>query len=134
MPVDDYYFTHIEWDWKANVDRCEALCIEKGFVRGLDVEGTPGMDRHGELLVEDADGAQHAFNVIATHPYLIAEDVYTLVRSGESFYSLSCQWVQWVVGRRLSDGSFEKVSVFKMADNVDRLPIRYTVRFYIRSD
>ncbi|KAK0504506.1 hypothetical protein EDD18DRAFT_505505 [Armillaria luteobubalina] len=125
LPLDDYYFTHVERDWKENVDRCEALCIEKALLRGLDVEGILGTDRCGELLVEDEHGVQHAFNVIATHPYLIASDIYTLIGSGESFYSLSCQWVQWVVGRRLSDGSFEKISVLKMADDVDRSTLAY---------
>ncbi|KAK0467641.1 hypothetical protein IW261DRAFT_1598112 [Armillaria novae-zelandiae] len=125
LPLDDYYFTHIERDWKADVDRCEALCIEKGFVKGLDVEGTPGTDRHGELLVEDEHGVQHNFGIIATHPYIIASDIYTLIGSGESFYSLGCQWIQWVVGQRLSDGSFEKVSLLKMANDVDRSTLQH---------
>ncbi len=125
MPVNDYYFTHVERDWKANVDRCEALCIDKGFVRGLAVEGRQGTDRHGELLVEDTHGMQHTFNIIATHAYLIPEDTYTLIGSGESFYSSSCQWVQWVVGRKLSDGSFGKLSVLRMADDVDRSTLEF---------
>ncbi len=125
MPVDDYYFTHVERDWKANVDRCEALCIDKGFVRGLAVEGRQGTDRYGELIVEDTHGMQHTFSIIAMHAYLIPEDTYTLIGSGESFYSSSGQWVQWVVGRRLSDGSFEKLSVLRMADDVDRSKLEF---------
>ncbi len=103
-----------------NVDRCEdALCIENGCVRGLAIVDVPGKDRHGELLVEDTRGMQHSFHVIAIHQFPIPDGTYTLIGSQESRYDSPRQWVQWVVGRRLSDESFEKLSVFKMADDME---------------
>ncbi|SJL12699.1 uncharacterized protein ARMOST_16130 [Armillaria ostoyae] len=102
----------VERDAEANVDQCEeTCCIENGFVRGLAEGGALGTDRHGELLVEDTSGIQHGFPIIATHQYPIPEDMYTLIRNK---LRRPERWVQWVVGRRLSDKRFEKLSVFKM--------------------
>ncbi|KAK0229416.1 hypothetical protein EDD85DRAFT_1026450 [Armillaria nabsnona] len=119
-PVDNSYYTHIERDTENNVDRCEeALCIENGFLRGLAVVGIRGKDRHGESLDEDLSGIQHSFHIIAIHQYPIPDGTYTLIGSQESRYDSPRQWVQWVVGRKLSDESFEKLSVFKMADDME---------------
>ncbi len=111
--------------WKQiedDVDRCQGFCIENGSVRGLAVLGSPGMHRDGELLVEDAHRIQHVFNITAMHQYPIPEDTYTLISFKEEFDSLIeyNDWVQWVVGQRLSDGSFEKLSVLTMAGDVAR--------------
>ncbi|KAK0458359.1 uncharacterized protein EV420DRAFT_1682587 [Desarmillaria tabescens] len=117
LPRDEHYFTAIHR--KGKDDECEAaLCIEKGFVQGLAVEGVPGADRHGRLHVEDMYGTKRVFNIIARHQYPIPEDMYTLIGSEESMnYSSHC-WKGWVVGRRLSDDRFEKVSVFQMVDDM----------------
>ncbi|SJL12691.1 uncharacterized protein ARMOST_16122 [Armillaria ostoyae] len=118
-PAEDY--TEVYRDVEANIDLYETpLCVQNGFVRGLAVGGAPGTDRHGKLLVEDAQGIQHSFNVIATHQYPIPEDTYALIGSEEFQRDDNSphQWVRWVVGRRLPDKRFEKLSVFKMARNV----------------
>ncbi len=105
-----------------DVDRCQGFCVESGFVRGLAVLGSPGTHQYGELLVEDAHGIQHMFNITAMHQYPIPEDTYTLIGFKEESDSpiQYNDWVQWVVGRRLSDGSFEKLSVLTMAGDVAR--------------
>ncbi|PBK79351.1 hypothetical protein ARMGADRAFT_157446 [Armillaria gallica] len=106
-------------DEEINVNRCDrTFCIENGFVRGLAVGGTLGTDRHGELFVEDVWGVHHILPIVATHQYPIPEETYTLIRQKFDHYTWSEKWVQWVVGRRLSDERFEKLSVFKMAGDV----------------
>ncbi|KAK0506557.1 hypothetical protein EDD18DRAFT_1342948 [Armillaria luteobubalina] len=97
--------------WFPNVERddddwCEVHCIERVFVHGLAVGGEEGINRCGELVVEDADGISHAFPIAASHQYPIPEDTYTLLGS----------WKHWVAGRRLPNKMFEKVSVFEIAD------------------
>ncbi len=111
------------WRHKAdNVDQCQGFCIEIGFVRGLAVLGLPGTHRYGELLVEDAHRIQHVFNITATHQYPIPEDTYTLIGPEKDLLwpIERNDWVQWVVGRRLSEESFEKLSVLTMAGDVSR--------------
>ncbi|KAK0245388.1 hypothetical protein EDD85DRAFT_758519 [Armillaria nabsnona] len=111
--------------WDANVERdddaddwCEVLHIERGFVRGLAVGDVEGIDRCGELVVEDANGIVHSFNIVASHQYPIPEDTYTLVGNNPQFkwdgIMRSPQY--WVVGRRLPSKRFEKVSVLKMTE------------------
>ncbi|SJL12701.1 uncharacterized protein ARMOST_16132 [Armillaria ostoyae] len=104
----------------ADGDLCQGFSVENGFVRGLAVLGSPGTHRYGELLVEDAHRIQHVLNVTATHQYPIPEDTYTLIGPEEKPYRpIELEdWVQWVVGRRLSDESFEKLSVLTMGGDV----------------
>ncbi|SJL05358.1 uncharacterized protein ARMOST_08725 [Armillaria ostoyae] len=98
-------------------DWCEGLHIERGFVRGLAVGGVEGIDRCGELVVEDADGLGHSFNIVASHQYPIPEDTYTLLGSNPFRWKDEIYPPQyWVVGRRLPSKMFEKVSVFTMTD------------------
>ncbi len=117
--------------WKRtadDVDQCQGFCVENGFVWGLAVLGSPGTHRYGEWLVEDAHRIQHVFNITATHQYPIPDDTYTLIGPEEESYSPieGKPWVQWVVGRRLSDERFEKLSVLTMAGDVARRMLNVT--------
>ncbi|PBK77566.1 hypothetical protein ARMSODRAFT_949504 [Armillaria solidipes] len=106
---------NVERDANAD-DWCNVFHIESGFVRGLAVGGVEGIDRYGELVVKNADGKAHTFDILVNHQYPIPEDTYALLGSmlppeGEMI------WPQyWVVGRRLPNKMFEKVSVFTMTD------------------
>ncbi len=113
-----------------DVDRCQGFSIENGFVRGLAVLGSPGKHRYGELVVEDAHRIQHVFNITATHQYPIPEDTYTLIGPDTESHSPMERkdWVQWVVGRRLSDERFEKLSVLTMAGDVAKRMLDVTGR------
>ncbi|KAK0456852.1 hypothetical protein EV421DRAFT_2013890 [Armillaria borealis] len=119
MPIFENGFS-----WLADVGRkndvddwCDELHIERGFVRGLAVGGGEGIGRCGELVVEDADGIVHSFNIFARHQYLIPEDTYTLIGSKpRSWGCIPYPLQYWVVGRRLPSKTFEKVSVFTMTD------------------
>ncbi|KAK0430210.1 uncharacterized protein EV420DRAFT_1030671 [Desarmillaria tabescens] len=91
-------------------DWCQGYCIEKGTVRGLDAER---VDRRGELTVIGANGKTHAFQITALHHYLIPEDTYTIIGAHIALEN-------WVVGRRLSNNWFEKVSVFTMPNSEER--------------
>ncbi|PBL01377.1 hypothetical protein ARMGADRAFT_1059136 [Armillaria gallica] len=110
--------------WTGNVkggkdDWCKGLHIEKALVLRLAVGGVEGIDRCGELVVEDADGTAHAFNILASHQYPIPEGTYTLLGSDPvPWYNKNaiCSPQYWVIGRRLPSRMFEKVSVFTMTD------------------
>ncbi len=111
--------------WKYigdDVDQCQGFCVESGFVQGLAVLGLPGTHRDGEVLVEDTHRRQHVFNITATHQYPIPEGTYTLIGPEESSHQPieRKDWVQWVVGQRLSDESFKKLSVLTMAGDIAR--------------
>ncbi len=91
--------------------------IESGFVHGLAVGGEEGIDRCGELIVEDADGTAHTFNILVSHQYPIPEDTYTLLSNNPVGWDGRKHLPEyWVVGQRLPSKMFEKVSVFKMTD------------------
>ncbi|KAK0245287.1 hypothetical protein EDD85DRAFT_895662 [Armillaria nabsnona] len=99
-------------------DWCEELHIERGFVRALAVGGVEGIDRCGELVVEDADGIAHSFKILVNHQYPIPEDTYTLLGSDPFTWTGEIRSLQhWVVGRRGPRKRFEKMSVFKMTDS-----------------
>ncbi len=100
-------------DEETDVDWCEGYYIEKGFVRGLAVGGADGAGRCGQLTVEDESGTTHAFQITATHQCPIPEQTYALIGA-----HMSLEY--WVLGRRLPDGWFEKVSVFTMTNREDR--------------
>ena len=117
LPKDSDASIHIANVGRDNDDWCEGPHIERGFMRGLAVGGVEGIDRCGELVVEDAEGIVHAFNILVSHHYPIPEDTYTLF-GGDPFTPNSEIPLpqHWVVGRRLPSKRFEKVSVFKMTD------------------
>ncbi|PBK95979.1 hypothetical protein ARMGADRAFT_1077496 [Armillaria gallica] len=54
LPVNDASDSRasVQCDDEMDEDRFGGLCIEKGHVRGLDVQSTEGGDRCGELVVE----------------------------------------------------------------------------------
>ncbi|KAK0245455.1 hypothetical protein EDD85DRAFT_1016563 [Armillaria nabsnona] len=112
--------------------------IKRGFVRGLAVGGVEGIDRYGELVVEDVHGIArifnivgshtHTFKIIASHQYPIPEDMYTLLSTDPvSWMDNRHPGKYWVVGRlsnkRARYKRFEKVSVFQMTDSkeIERL-------------
>ncbi|SJL14998.1 uncharacterized protein ARMOST_18478 [Armillaria ostoyae] len=105
-----------KWDDKASIDQCNAVtCIEMGLVQGLSVGGAEGVDRHGELTVEDSDGTKHTIKIFATHQYPIPEDTYTLLSMGP--HPDGHEAIQHcVVGRRLPEQRFEKLSVFRITN------------------
>ncbi|KAK0217704.1 hypothetical protein EDD85DRAFT_916352 [Armillaria nabsnona] len=81
-------------------DQCYAEGIE-GLVLGLAI--VEECDRRGVLIVKDAGGKEHRFEITATQTSLIPEDTYTII----------CDWYYkgvCVVGRSLPGGKFEKVS------------------------
>lgn len=128
LPVDEHSATGVGHDEETNEDWCEGLCIEKGRVQGLAV--TSEAVRYGELVVEDADGITHSFKIHAAHQSPIPDDTYTLLGAdAHAFVSegiIHTGWLQrWVVGRRLPEQKFEKVSVFTMSDGSEMMRLEH---------
>ncbi|KAK0217709.1 hypothetical protein EDD85DRAFT_894237 [Armillaria nabsnona] len=92
-------------DEAGDEDRCYAEGIE-GLVLGLAIveEG----DRRGVLIVKDAGGKEHRFEITVTHTSPIPEDTYTMIYARGIQSSQDCGWI---VGRSLPGGKFEKVSM-----------------------
>ncbi|KAK0234040.1 hypothetical protein IW262DRAFT_129036 [Armillaria fumosa] len=107
-------YEDVDQDETGDEDQwCNVMCIE-GFVRGLAL--VEGGDRHGEFIVECDDGIKRS-KITAAHTYPIPEDTYTLIyyiccdRDFRNNVPHAC-----VIGRSLSGGRFEKVSVVETYD------------------
>ncbi|KAG7441907.1 uncharacterized protein BT62DRAFT_459255 [Guyanagaster necrorhizus] len=117
LPVGQYYSTmEVHWDREMNDNWFEGSCIEKVFVRGLAAGSAEKVKRRGKLIIKDANGAEHTLDIIARHKFPIPEDMYTLLGMDGFVLRLILKRC-WVVGRRLSDEKFEKVSVFEIAND-----------------
>ncbi|KAK0436036.1 uncharacterized protein EV420DRAFT_1317510 [Desarmillaria tabescens] len=108
-PEDRPHGILVDRNEEMDEDWCNLYCIEKGWVRGL-AHVVEGSDRRGELIIKDAGGTEHAFNITATHEYPIPDNTYTLIGAHSVWFE------DWVVGRRLPGKRFEKVSVLKFPD------------------
>ncbi len=109
----------VERDDEADTDWYHGMCIEEGWVRGLAVGDLSSADRWGEMVTQDVNGVSHAFKIVAAHQSPIPEGAYTLLSSGarrEGQIEQTTQGKYWVVGRRLEEQKFEKVSIFRMTD------------------
>ncbi|KAK0449021.1 uncharacterized protein EV420DRAFT_1565510 [Desarmillaria tabescens] len=104
----------VHQDEETDNDWYEGVNIEKGYVRGLAMGTMERRVRRGELVVQDNSGTNHTFNIIATHQYPIPEDFYTLI---SGYWELG----YWVVGRRVPDQRFQKVSTFRMSEEIEGL-------------
>ncbi|KAK0471430.1 hypothetical protein IW261DRAFT_1612135 [Armillaria novae-zelandiae] len=100
LPADCDCHAEVYHDEVADDDWCEVRCIEQAF-----------------------NGTKHVFNVTATHQCPIPDGRYTLLGSDLESYYRGWQAQHWVVGRRLPEHRFEKISVFAITDlaEVERL-------------
>ncbi len=117
LPAYVGYIGPVKHDDKTDEDWVDGLCIEKGFLRGLDVGSAEGVDRCGQLVVKDEDGSVETFKIYVTHQIPIPEDAYILLRSQDPdpwYDNKKAKQIYWAVGRRMPDQRFEKVSVFMM--------------------
>ncbi len=120
-------------------DWVEEVSIESGYVQGLAEGSHDGEDRQGELVVTDGAGTMHTFKIIADHQYQIPDGPYALLGSepyDESYDFYDVYVPYWVVGRRLPERKFEKVSVFRIADSeevkrLDGLKIATKAKFIL---
>ena len=89
--------------------------LSNPVVRGLAEDSPEGNHRQGELVVEDNTNVKHTFEIVADHQYPIPDNKYTLLGSETFDYSEEQVNEQyWIVGRRLSEQKFEKISVFRL--------------------
>ncbi|KAK0471321.1 hypothetical protein IW261DRAFT_903622 [Armillaria novae-zelandiae] len=94
----------------------EGTRIDVGDVRGLSNKKESRV-RQGELTVKDDIGASHTFKIVADHAYPIPDGSYILI--GRGSYSKTLAYF-WVIGWRMRDGRFKKVSVFGIPDKEER--------------
>ncbi len=95
----------------------EGPCIESGCVIGLSKGSQVGNSRQGELVVEDSiRETWHLFRIIADHQYQIPDGIYTLIGSKLLDHHNQIQEQYWVLGDRLPEQRFKKVSVFRIPD------------------
>ncbi|SJL01418.1 uncharacterized protein ARMOST_04740 [Armillaria ostoyae] len=118
LPVDVDCGEFVGHDDETDEDWYQGPCIEQGFVRGLNAGSAEGVDRCGELIVKDADGMQHTFNIRVTHQFPIPERAYSLLGSWSWHPKEVMEF--WVVGRSLPDRWFEKLSVIRIPDEGER--------------
>ncbi|PBK59609.1 hypothetical protein ARMSODRAFT_966750 [Armillaria solidipes] len=87
-------------------------CRIVGDVQGLAEVPKEGKPRQGELLFKDPTGSPHTFKIVADHAYTIPDGTYTLLG-----YSVYVSSLYWVVGQLREDKKFEKLSIFRLADD-----------------
>ncbi|KAK0466570.1 hypothetical protein IW261DRAFT_1346614 [Armillaria novae-zelandiae] len=100
------------WNEETGEDWCEGHCIEEGTVLGLNMRSIKDADRCGKLIV-DAYEKKYPFKVTAVHHHLIPEGKYTII-------SADITLENWVIGRRLPNNRFEKVSVLTLPNLRER--------------
>ncbi|KAK0499277.1 hypothetical protein EDD18DRAFT_1102651 [Armillaria luteobubalina] len=84
-----------------------------GNVRGLSEVSNQPVPRQGEVVFNDANGATHTLKILADHMYPIPGGFYTLLGCNGMLSNPD----RWVIGRTREDGRFEKLSVFRSADD-----------------
>ncbi|SJL13358.1 uncharacterized protein ARMOST_16800 [Armillaria ostoyae] len=95
-------------------DWYEGYHIDSADARGLSEVPAGKMHRQGELDFKDAYGAPHTLKIVADHAYPIPDGLYTVIACKDWW---TTQIYGWVVGWRRKDGNFEKLSVFRSADD-----------------
>ncbi len=83
-----------------------------GNVRGLTEAPRDEKLQQGELVLKDT-AASHLLKIVAHHEYPIPDSSYALLGCDRMSFSGDV----WVVGRLREDGRFEKLSVFRSADD-----------------
>ncbi|KAK0199676.1 hypothetical protein DFS33DRAFT_1509159 [Desarmillaria ectypa] len=117
----------VDYVEEMDVHYCEGSLIESGYVQGLDQIVLEGQLQWGELVIEDDTDTRmkHVFKILTTHQYVIPEGSYTLL--GNKVYwedDRILSGLHWVVGERLPDQRFKKLSVFQMPDQEERLKLK----------
>ncbi len=111
--------------WPGTVRRMEdpdvdwydgGYCIASGDVRGLTEVPEEEKPRQGELVVTDVNGISHTLKIVAHHAYPIPDGSYALIGCDDDG-RLLCDI--WVVGWLREDRKFEKLSVFRSADDAE---------------
>ncbi|KAK0187481.1 hypothetical protein F5146DRAFT_1003255 [Armillaria mellea] len=93
----------------------EGFFIDLADVRGLDEGPNENKSRQGEMVIEDVSGSPRRFKIFADHVYPIPDGSYALIGTRDEISSSDLN--HWVVGKLREDGRFEKLSVFRSADD-----------------
>ncbi|KAK0482800.1 hypothetical protein IW261DRAFT_1469758 [Armillaria novae-zelandiae] len=110
----NYDGSQVWYDDRTDEDWFVGLCIEQGFLQGLDAASADGICRSGELVVKDVDRMVHIFKIHAMHQFSIPEDEYTLLCPDDKSTHKSKRPKHWAVGQRIPKEKFQKVSVLSM--------------------
>ncbi len=115
MPYSYRWLGHVKQTKDIDADWYEGYRIDSADVRGLGERQKEEKPRQGEMVFDDAAGSPRSFKVLADHMYPIPDGSYVLV--GSSGLDLMRDLYFWVVGRLREDRRFEKLSVFRVADD-----------------
>ncbi len=102
----------------TDADWYEGFCIDFVDVCGLAEGEKERNHQEGEMVFNDAAGSHHTFKIVAAHTYPIPNGSYTLIGCNDT---CNLPVDIWVVGQQREDGKFEKLSVFRSADEQVRL-------------
>ncbi|KAK0474693.1 hypothetical protein EDD18DRAFT_1090383 [Armillaria luteobubalina] len=99
LPTNVNYDSGEVWhDDKTDEDWVVGLCIERGFLQGLDAASADGIDQAGVLVVQDVDRIVHTFKIHVMHQFPIPEDEYTLLCPKSTLTLTTKHPKHWAVG------------------------------------
>ncbi len=110
VPWSPLWLEYVKRMEGADADWYEGFCIDSADVRGLEEGPKENKCRQGEMVFKDAAGSPHTCKIVADHTYPIPDGSYTLLCS-------DLRHDRWVVGQLREVGKFEKLSVFRLADD-----------------
>ncbi|SJL13332.1 uncharacterized protein ARMOST_16772 [Armillaria ostoyae] len=102
----------------TDTDSYKGYCVYSADVQGLAEGLKEEMPRQGEMVFMDTAGSPHTFKILADHVYPIPDGSYALI--GFSNQNSMLNLNLWVVGQLREDGKFEKLSIFRSADDEER--------------
>ncbi len=102
----------------TDADWYEGFCIHLADVQGLAEGQRDKSCQQGEIVIRDAVGSLHTLKIMAEHTQPIPNGSYTLIGCDDE---ADLPVDIWVVGQLREDGKFEKLSVFRSADEQVRL-------------
>ncbi|KAK0224350.1 hypothetical protein IW262DRAFT_886459 [Armillaria fumosa] len=104
-------------------DWYEGYFIESADVWGLDEGLKEEKPRQGAVFFKNAAGVSCTFTILAQHVYPIPDGSYALIgASDQDDWDSTCLLPVWVVGQLRDDGKFEKLSVFRSAEDERMTP------------
>ncbi|SJL16848.1 uncharacterized protein ARMOST_20377 [Armillaria ostoyae] len=129
-----WWISRVFWTASTDPNWCEGYQIDSAEVRGLSEVPAEKKLRQGELAFKDGHGAPQTLKIVADHAYPIPDGLYTVIACTEYWYPYrNSQVNSWVVGWRRKDGNFEKLSVFRSADDEKAVFAEFGIKHRVKT-